>query len=211
MQQNTTITQLAAAQLDEAAAVLSRAFQHDPLLHYLYPNIAKAPESPARFYQATIRLGLRQGVVQATPGMEGVAVWISPGNTDFSFGVLFRTGFMTAVLSAGLRSLGRFMKMASYMEEVNKPITDRLHWHLMMLGVEPAMQGNGLGGILMQPILARADAESFPCILESGNERNLNFYRRYGFEEAALVQIPDGGPQVWVMVREPGQRREGAQ
>jgi predicted N-acetyltransferase YhbS len=73
-----------------------------------------------------------------------------------------------------------------------------------MLGVEPSQQGRGLGGVLMQPILARADAEGVPCLLESMNERNLTFYKRHGFEVTAHGQIPNEGPQIWVMLREPG-------
>lgn len=205
MQTYTALTPLILPQLEEGAAILAGAFQHDPLMNFLYPDSAHAPESPDRFYQATIRMGLRLGKVQATKGMEGLAIWISPGNNDFSFGSLFRSGFLTAVLFAGLRTLGRFMKMANFTEKVTKPIMARPHWHLMMVGVKPSQQGKGLGGKLLKPMLARADAEGLPCMLESGNERNLSFYKRHGFEVAAHFHIPDGGPRLWVMVREPGQ------
>lgn len=199
---------LAMGRAEQGAALLARAFQHDPLMNFLYPDITKNAHSPARFYQATIRMGLLYGEVQATPAMEGVAVWVSPGKADFGFGQLFRTGFITAVLFSGLRTFGRFLKMANYVEKVNKPILARPHWHLMMIGVEPSQQGKGLGGMLLQPMLARADAEGLPCMLESGNERNLAFYKRLGFEVVAHHEIPNGGPQLWVMVREPGRNKE---
>jgi predicted N-acetyltransferase YhbS len=72
------------------------------------------------------------------------------------------------------------------------------------LALSHRKQGKGLGNLLLQPILARADAQGLPCMLESGNERNLTFYERIGFEVAAHDQVPNGEPQVWVMVREPG-------
>lgn len=205
-QPHTNPVPLAMSQVDQGAVVLARAFQHDPLMNFLYPESTRTPDSPARFYQATIRMGLLYGEVQTTRAMESLAVWVSPGNTDFSFGQMIRSGFVTAILYAGLRKLGRFMRMANYVEKVNKPILERPHWHLMMIGVEPSQQGKGLGGILLQPMLARADAEGLPCMLESGNERNLAFYKRHGFEVAAQDEIPNGGPPFWVMVREAGQR-----
>jgi ribosomal protein S18 acetylase RimI-like enzyme len=202
-QPDTTSVLLSASQIEQAAAVLARAFQHDPLMAFLYPEIARLPHSPARFYQATIRMGWLYGEAHTNPAMAGVAVWVRPGNTDFSFGQMLRCGLLTAVLLTGPRTWVRFIKMANYVEKKNKPILARPHWHLMMLGVEPSQQGKGLGGTLLQPMLARADAEGMPCMLESGNGRNLSFYERIGFEVAAHDQVPNGGPQFWVMVREP--------
>jgi ribosomal protein S18 acetylase RimI-like enzyme len=203
-QPDTTSVLLSASQVEQGAAVLARAFQHDPLMAFLYPEIATLPQSPARFYQATIHMGLLYGEVHTTPVMEAVAVWVSPGNTDFSFGQMLRCGLLTAVLLTGPRTWVRFIRMANYVEKINKPILARPHWHLTMIGVEPSQQGKGLGNLLLQPILARADAQGLPCMLESGNERNLTFYERIGFEVAAHDRIPNGGPQFWVMVREPG-------
>lgn len=191
------------SQMDQGVEILAKSFQHDPLMAYLYTDIAKNLYSPTRFYQATIRMGMLYGEVQATPAMDGLAVWVGPGNTDFGFGQLFRTGFITAVLLAGLGAMGRFMKMANYVEEINKPILERPHWHLMFIGVKPSQQGKGIGGALLRSMLERADAENLPCMLESGNERNLYFYRRHGFEIATHDQIPNGGPKFWLMVREP--------
>lgn len=196
-------TSLAKSQIDQGIDVLARSFQQDPLMEYLYPDVLKNAHTPARFYRASIQMGLQYGEVQSTPALDGLAVWISPGNADFGFGQLMRTGFMTAVLFAGLRTMGRFMKMANYAEKANKPFTERPHWHLMMIGVEPSQQGRGLGGELLRPMLARADVENMPCILESGNGRNLTFYKRHGFEIATHNEMPNGGPEIWLMVREP--------
>ncbi len=197
---------LAKSRVELAAHVLARAFQHDPLMNFLYPDSSRYPESPSRFYQANIQMGMLNGEVQTTAAMEGVAVWISPGNSDFSVGTLLKSGFLTAILFAKPRTWIRFIKMANHIEKANKPILARPHWHLMMIGIEPSRQGQGLGGTLLQPMLSRADAEGMPCMLESGNERNLKFYKRYGFEIALQDQIPNGGPRFWVMVREPGQQ-----
>jgi ribosomal protein S18 acetylase RimI-like enzyme len=77
------------------------------------------------------------------------------------------------------------------------------HWYLTVLGVEPERQNQGIGGALMQPLLARADAEGLPCYLETLSERNLLFYRRNGFEVTFSGEVPDGGPMAWAMVRQP--------
>jgi ribosomal protein S18 acetylase RimI-like enzyme len=205
--EDTTFVSLSASQVEPGSAMLALAFQRDPLMNFLYPNSARDPASSAPFCRATIRMGLLYGEVQASAALDSLAVWVSPGNTDFSFGQFYRSGFLTAVLLAGPRTMRRFLQMAIYVEKVNKSILARPHWHLMMVGVAPSQQGKGMGGRLLQPMLARADAEGMPCMLESGNERNLTLYQRAGFEVVAQDQIPNGGPQLWVMVREPGQTR----
>ena len=205
-QSDTSAVLLASSQAEQGAELLARVFQHDPMIQYLLAEKATMLDKAVRLYRAAIRMGLLYGEVYTTPAMDGVAIWVSPGKTDFSFGQMLRSGFLMAVLSMGLAPLGRFMGSANYVLTFEKQVITRPRWLLLFLGVEPSRQGKGLGGVLMEPVLARADAEGVPCYLESSNERNLTFYERYGFEVAAQGQIPKGGPPMWFMLREPGQQ-----
>lgn len=72
-----------------------------------------------------------------------------------------------------------------------------------MLGVEPVSQGKGIGSRLLEPMLRRLDQDDFPCYLETDRERNLGFYRRFGFQVRREGFVPGGGPAFWTMVREP--------
>lgn len=197
---------LARSQVEQGAGVLARAFQNDPMMKYFVADSARMLDRPVGLYRASIRLGLSYGEVYTTRSMAGVAIWVSPGHTDFTLGQLLRSGLLTAALSMGLKSMVRFMKSASFLEKVKNQVISRPHWVLVLLGIEPAQQSRMLGGLLIQPILARADAEGVPCYLDSANERNHAFYRRHGFKVAAQGQVPQGGPQIWAMLREPGQR-----
>jgi ribosomal protein S18 acetylase RimI-like enzyme len=204
-QVDTSPVALSSAQVQQGAELLARVFQHDPMMQYLVADTSRLLDKPMRLYRAAIRMGLLSGAVHTTPGIDGVAVWISPGHTDFTFGQLLRSGFLTAALSMGLKSLGRFMQSANYFENLKKQTITDPHWLLLFLGVEPSQQGKGLGATLMQPILDRADAEGLPCYLESTNERNLTFYKRHGFKVSTQGQVPKDGPQIWFMLREPRQ------
>ena len=55
-------------------------------------------------------------------------------------------------------------------------------WYLPWLGVDPALQGQGLGGELMEHCLRIVDKDRLPAYLETPNPRTIPFYKRYGFE-----------------------------
>lgn len=77
------------------------------------------------------------------------------------------------------------------------------HYYLLAIGVDPPRQGKGIGSRLMTPILDRCDREGMPAYLESSKERNLALYERHGFRVVEQVELPGGGPPVWLMWREP--------
>jgi GNAT superfamily N-acetyltransferase len=79
--------------------------------------------------------------------------------------------------------------------------TDR-HLYLAVLGVDPPRQGTGLGSALLAPGLELCDRDGLPAYLETGNERNLAFYSRAGFQVTERLTLPVG-PPVWLMRREP--------
>ena len=75
------------------------------------------------------------------------------------------------------------------------------HCYLFAIGVDPAQQGGGRGSRLIREVLDRCDREAIPAYLENTRERNLPFYKRHGFVTRERVDLPDGGPPVWLMWR----------
>ncbi|HEY6018246.1 MAG TPA: GNAT family N-acetyltransferase, partial [Gaiellaceae bacterium] len=69
------------------------------------------------------------------------------------------------------------------------------------LGVDPAYQGRGVGGALLEAGLAREPDAT--AVLLTNNERNLGFYEAHGFETVLAERTPDGGPMTWAMRRKP--------
>jgi ribosomal protein S18 acetylase RimI-like enzyme len=100
----------------------------------------------------------------------------------------------------GWRRLG--LVLAS-MSVVEKHHPKEPHCYLQSIGVEPALQGRGLGKALLQPVLDRCDAEQVPAFLETVQERNLPPYRSRGFVEVSRAPLAGGGPLMYFMWREP--------
>jgi GNAT superfamily N-acetyltransferase len=100
-------------------------------------------------------------------------------------------------------AFGRFTQVLAYLEPFHKRDVPVRHWYLSILGVDPARQGQGLGGALLQPILSRADEEGVPCYLETGQPKAISFYRKHGFEVVVQDVEPKSGLRFWTFRREP--------
>jgi ribosomal protein S18 acetylase RimI-like enzyme len=196
------VVPLEAHQLSRASEVMGRAFRDDQLLKYLVPEDAKRASLAPSFVGKVVSYCSSYGEVHTTPGVEGVACWLPPGHSSPTFTGMLRTGLLTEPLKFGWAGLRRFMDMVSYTEKVRKQAVPGPHWYLWGLGVEPSERGKGIGGALMRPILARADAEGMPCYLETENETNVPFYRKHGFEVVSDGEVPKRGLRVWAMVRD---------
>ncbi len=197
-------TRLRAEQLDEAGAVITRAFFDDPAMVYVLPDASKRAGPLGWLMFRTARYGHRHGETYTTPGeTRGLASWLRPGEAHISIPRMIPLGLALAPFRFGPGGFRRFLRIFAALDPVREQVAPSPHWYLMTLGVDPPLQGQGIGGSLIQPGLARADADGLPCYLETMKEINVAFYRRHGFEVVAEGDIPAGGPHYWTMLRAP--------
>ncbi len=186
--------------------VLARAFREDPIARYLFPNDLRRARLLPWYLGSAVRYCSNYGEVYTTETLDGLAAWLPPGETGVSnYWHMFRSGMLLAPLKVGPAAFSRLMALRTYTEAAHERWAPGSHWYLFVLGVEPSSQGKGVGGALMEPVLARADAENTSCYLETQYERNLPFYGKYGFEVAEEGTVPNGGPRIWSMVRQPAE------
>jgi GNAT superfamily N-acetyltransferase len=77
------------------------------------------------------------------------------------------------------------------------------HWFLESVATDPDAQGKGVATALLAPITERCDREGTVAYLETQNSRNVSFYEHRGFVVTGEVDIPGGGPRIWLMKRAP--------
>lgn len=75
------------------------------------------------------------------------------------------------------------------------------HRYLPWLGVDPAVQGRGLGTQVLRPCLAAVDHSHLPAYLETPNPRTIPFYERLGFEVTGQAQA-GSCPPITCMLRQ---------
>ncbi|GLB42479.1 putative acetyltransferase (GNAT) domain containing protein [Lyophyllum shimeji] len=95
---------------------------------------------------------------------------------------------------------------------LERALGDRIDkmWLVESLWTDPASQGRGYGGALLDSVTILADWAGQSTWLQSSNVANTAFYERHGFETLAIVLLGDENP-TWhekpvvmsIMVREP--------
>lgn len=196
---------LAANRTFEAGEVVGRAYADDPLLAYIVPDrSARTRQGLAAAGVAVVRYGLRFGTVEVvgTP-IDGVAISLAPAPSFASpvrWAAAVQAAFGLGVPLVGLARLSRiaFDTGRSARRAVSPP-----HHRLLLLAVNPAQRRQGIGTMLLQSALQRADAQGIPCATATGHAHAVLFLRKHGFEVVADDGLPGGGPRIWTLVRSP--------
>jgi GNAT superfamily N-acetyltransferase len=182
------------ADIGPLAGTLARAFADDPVMNYLVgPDLRRL----GTFFAAEVRQYLRTGEVLAAGDNGAGALWAKPNQWRTGWADILRSA--PAMTRALRTNLPRALKVLNRMEKAHPR---EPHWYLGVIGTDPASQGKGLGGALIDPILARCDEAGLGAYLESSKERNISYYNRFGFTMTGEITFPDG-PTLWPMWREP--------
>lgn len=186
----------------QLGAVLGRAFYDDPVMKWMLPDDARRAKGlPKLFAAITRHHSLARGVpeVASRDGEIGAAaLWDGPGRWKQTQAEELR--MLPSLFLAFGRTLARGQQVVELMKQHHP---EEPHWYLAVIGSDPAVRGGGFGHALMQSRLDRVDAEHAPAYLESSNPDNIPYYMRFGFEVTGDIPLPDGGPIMTPMWRQP--------
>jgi ribosomal protein S18 acetylase RimI-like enzyme len=187
--------------VEAAAETIARSFMDDPFFFYLLPVERLRLIWLKRFAATSISMvaGFQECYV-TDEQTGGAMILVPPGHYPLPLvkivPFLIRLIFTTLRCKVSPVKLIASMKVLLSMEKLH-PKFDC--WYVMQVGVNPEMQGKGLGGKLMHELVARAEQENMPIYLETANEKNFSFYRRYGFEFGQEIKY-EGVPPLWQML-----------
>lgn len=181
------------------AGALADAFINDPVYTWMLPRSLRLNARLQAMFTAELeQYGLPRGAVWTSVGCDGAAVALPPGAWKMPKSMTLKQARMWA------RALGRRLLLAA---RVQRAMEERHlrepHFYVRIIGVRTALQGRGLGSALMQPTLQRADSAGLPTYIEASTERSAALYERLGFQHIDVLELPEGGPPLWLMRRPP--------
>jgi GNAT superfamily N-acetyltransferase len=184
------------------SGVLGRAFYDDPVTMWMVPdNDARATGLPRAFATMARHHFLAGGGAEVATRdgvIGGATLWDPPGRwkTSRREEWLMKPGFIWAFRS-------RARSSEQLVEIMKEKHPEEPHWYLMLIGSDPTVRGAGFGQRLMRSRLDRCDDEHAPAYLEASKSDLVPYYSRFGFEVTGEIQLPDGGPKLWPMWRNP--------
>jgi ribosomal protein S18 acetylase RimI-like enzyme len=186
------------ADVRELARTLAAAFRGNPWTRWTIDEDDHERRVRETYEVVLGQLALPFGEVWTTDDRAAVSAWAGAGGDGELARALARVESQTAAL-AGRRAEAAAATAALLAER--RPA--RADCYLTALGVRPERQGQGLGSAALAPGLARCDAEGQCAALDTSDPANLDFHARHGFHVVDEFELPDGGPRMWVMLREP--------
>jgi ribosomal protein S18 acetylase RimI-like enzyme len=196
------VQQAERAYIKELARTLGRAFFDDPVATWMLPDPGRRAKGLPLSFAAVARHHFLRGggmeIASDGPNVAAAALWSPPKRWKMPLMARLRT-------APGLfRVFGSDVARARLVDELmkkNHPAEP--HWYLAVIGSDPTYRGQGYAHALMKSRLDRLDDERAAAYLESSNPDNVPYYQRYGFEVVGEIELPDGGPTLVPMWREP--------
>jgi ribosomal protein S18 acetylase RimI-like enzyme len=188
----------AADEVPQVAAALADAFVDDPVFRFLRPAGLRPEVRLRTMFVVELKLYVLRngGTVWTTSGHDGAVAVLPPGAWELPKSMTGREA---------LRWLRAFRTRLPRASKVQRALEKRHprepHFYIRTVGVRTALQGQGIGSMLMQPTLERADSAGLPTYIEASSERSAALYERLGFRHMGAFELPAGGPLVWPMFR----------
>lgn len=195
----TRIVPADAADLGPLSQVIADAFADLAPSRWLVADQAARRAIFPGYFRLLVEHAFAHGAVHTTTDRTAVALWIDasqepPGPP---------AGYEARLAEVTVPWTGRFLAFDQALDRAHPAGTP--HHHLAILAVRPGLQGQGTGSDLLRCHHQTLDQAGLPAYLEAAEFSTCRLYQRHGYVllASAPFYLPDGGPPMWPMWREP--------
>lgn len=195
--------------VEPAGQALIEAFFEDPLLQFLAPEAERRRHLIELVYPLILKLSIAEGqtyIVRTLEGeVAGTIALIPPRRYPVpTWRVVRHIPSFVAGLGGLLPSMWSMLPGIRYARAAGRLHVAGPHWFVMVIGVAPRHQGQGVGRRLMERAMELAEADGYPLYLETESVKNVSFYEHLGFEILGREQPHPGGPKLFGMMLRTG-------
>jgi hypothetical protein len=191
-----TITAASHHDAHHVATLIATAFRDLGVAAWLVPN--PNDRQPVLYNQFRILIGhaLDHGTIHITADRHAAAVWFPrdtpiPDIPDYNRRLEQACGAYTH----------RFRTLDAAFDRHHPT---HAHHHLALLAVHPDHQTHRRGTALLEHQHTHLDLAGLPAYLEASSARSRQLYLRHGYHDhGPPIDLPDHGPRLWPMWRQP--------
>jgi GNAT superfamily N-acetyltransferase len=190
--------------IERLSKLLTDAFLISPVGDWLISDVGVRRKVYLPYFEIFVRHSLDHGIVDITEDLTGIAIWQpraddTPPPDDYDERLEQATGRWVEQFRSLDRAFDRQHPHGTF------------HHHLAFLGVLPGEQSRGIGSALLRHHHAVLDAEGIPAYLEASTSRSRDLYLRHDYQQWGVFHLPDDGPPLWPMWRNPNPHQAPAQ
>jgi GNAT superfamily N-acetyltransferase len=189
-----------ARDVDVLARVIADAFFDLAVSSWLVPDPGDRRAIFAAYFRLHVEHALSKGLVLTTPARDAAALWI---RVRANGPVTPPDGYHERLAAVTGSHLARFQALDDGFDR-HHPV-GVAHAYLAILAVRPDRQRLGIGTALLRVRHAILDREAIPAYLEASDAAKRDIYLEHGYvlwPDAPII-LPDGGPELFPMWREP--------
>ncbi|MPR37421.1 GNAT family N-acetyltransferase [Salmonirosea aquatica] len=160
-----------------AIEILAQSFQDNLSVNYLIPQDSKRMQRIRELMAYSFDLCTLYGKAVLSENKKACALVIFPDLKRTSVQSLLLSGRLI-FKAMGIGNIGKALSRENQVAQ-NHPSTPI--YHLWFLGVLPESQGRGIGGKLLDELLADAVRMNRSVYLETSTLRNISWYEGHGF------------------------------
>lgn len=170
-------------QKERIVQLLTESFDTNGSTNFVVKQDKKRKKRIENLIRYSIFMGEKHGKIYLSEDELACAIVIYPEKTPINLRQLIWS-FRLISGSIGFFRIPKVLRREKAIKSLH-PKTS--FCHLWYLGVDPELQGKGLGSNLLQFIVAEHAAQNQSIVLETSNTRNFAFYERNGFQETTTI------------------------
>lgn len=185
---------------DKLATLLADAFQEDPLAVWAFPDEGRRSWLLPDFFRVFLDLSLEHNGVYTTADRDAVMLFLPPAGWAAMQAQEQELEWRFAEIVGDY--VDRLLDIVR-LQAVHHP-SGRPHYYVSFAGVSGQAQRRGAMSTLLRRLVAKADNEGLGIYTEASSAGGEATFRRSGgIQIAEDIVLPDGGPTLRPMWREP--------
>jgi len=158
--------------------ILSKAFDTNKSVNYVVKQDRNRQERIRHLMAYSFNVCQAFGEIWISDDDQACALILHPDKKKTSLDAIM-WDVKLALKVIGLDRVGKVLKRESEIKKVH-PISNFAY--LWFIGVNPELQGRGVGSRLMEEVIAECQKIKRPIYLETSVDRNVPWYKKFGFE-----------------------------